>query len=634
MGRFGHAMREHFALDPGITYLNHGTVGAPPRRVLAVQQAIRDEIELQPSRYLLRELSEIRVGAPRAEPPRLRTAAAEVAAFFGARGEDVVFVDNATTGANAVLRSLSLAPGDEILLTSLGYGAITNVASYVARRQGATVRTVSIPPATERPEDVVEAIDAALGDRTRLAIVDHIASDSALLLPVAEVAALCRARGVPIFVDGAHAPGAIALDLPAIGADWYVGNLHKWAWAPRSTAILWVRPELQAALHPPVISWGLDQGFTTEFDLVGTRDPSAWLAAPAALELLAEFGAEEVRAYNHELAFLAGDRLAKRWKTEFRTPRSMVASMVSVPLPERFGGSDVSEAQRRGCGTSCCSRTASSSISRIAATTSPPGWRSRSTTTWPMSIASARRLRNAGKGTDLMRRLLLLSNSTNHGERYLAHAAEELLDLLGDRRRILFVPFALHDRAAYAAKFRARLEELGCAVDELAADATGRRQIETAESVFVGGGNTFRLLKILQEADLLAPLRERALGGMPYLGASAGINLAGPTIRTTNDMPIVEPRGFDALGLVPFQINPHYLDADPASTHMGETRADRIAEFHEENATPVVGLRERAWIRVEGPRAWLGGERGARIFRRGSAAEERETGASLDDLLV
>ena len=233
-----------------------------------------------------------------------------------------------------------------------------------------------------------------------------------------------------------------------------------------------------------------------------------------------------------------------------------------------------------------------------------------------------------------MRQLLLFSNSTNHGGRYLAHAAAEMLDLLADRRRILFVPFALHDRTAYTAKFRARLEELGCSVEELAAEATGRRQIETAVAVFVGGGNTFRLLKTLQNAELLQPLRERVLAGMPYLGASAGINLAGPTIRTTNDMPIVEPHGFDALGLVPFQINPHYLDPDPSSAHMGETREERIAEFHEENATAVVGLREGAWIRVEGSRAWLGGERGARIFRSRLAPEERPSGAALDDLLA
>jgi isopenicillin-N epimerase len=347
MTRFGRSMLEHFALDPDITYLNHGTVGAPPRRVLAAQQAIRDEIERQPARYLLRELSEICVGMPRAEPPRMRTAAAEVAAFFGARGEDLVFVDNATTGANAVLRSLALEPGDEILVTSLGYGGVTNAARYVARTRGATVREVALSHAGTSPDAVVEAIAAALGERTRLAIVDHIASNSALLLPIAAVAERCRGRGVPILVDGAHAPGAIALDLPSIGADWYVGNLHKWAWAPRSSAFLWVRPEHQATLHPAVISWGLDQGFTTEFDLVGTRDPSPWLAAPAALELLAEFGAEEVRGYNHDLACRAGERLAERFETDFRTPRSMVATMVSVQLPLRFGSTEDDSARLR-----------------------------------------------------------------------------------------------------------------------------------------------------------------------------------------------------------------------------------------------------------------------------------------------
>ena len=169
MTRFGRSMLAHFALDPAITYLNHGTVGAPPRRVLAVQQAIRDEIELQPSRYLLRELSEICVGVPRAEPPRLRTAAAEVAAFFGARGEDLVFVDNATTGANAVLRSAAARarrrdPGD---LARLWRRSPTRRATSLAQR-GASVREVAIPAATERPEEVVAAIDAALGARTRL----------------------------------------------------------------------------------------------------------------------------------------------------------------------------------------------------------------------------------------------------------------------------------------------------------------------------------------------------------------------------------------------------------------------------------------------------------------------------------
>jgi dipeptidase E len=231
-----------------------------------------------------------------------------------------------------------------------------------------------------------------------------------------------------------------------------------------------------------------------------------------------------------------------------------------------------------------------------------------------------------------MKSLLLLSNSTNHGEGYLDHAMPELLATLAGAKRMLFVPFALADRAGYTAKFRARMEREGVAVEEATADLAGRRRIEIAEAVFVGGGNTFRLLRTVQDYDLLAPLRARALAGMPYLGASAGINLAQPTIRTTNDMPIVQPPSFEALGLVPFQINPHYLDPDPSSRHMGETREQRVAEFHEENATPVVGLREGCWIRVEGGSARLGGRASARIFRRGAAPEERPAGATLDDL--
>ncbi len=232
-----------------------------------------------------------------------------------------------------------------------------------------------------------------------------------------------------------------------------------------------------------------------------------------------------------------------------------------------------------------------------------------------------------------MKKLLLLSNSTNHGQGYLDHAMPDFLELLAGARRILFVPFALLDRPGYTAKFRARMAKEEIEVDEATADLSGHRRIESAEAVFVGGGNTFRLLKTMQDAELLGVLRDRALAGMPYLGASAGINLAQPTIRTTNDMPIVEPRGFEALGLVTFQINPHYLDPDPSSTHMGETREQRLAEFHEENPTPVVGLREGGWIRLEGGSARLGGARGARIFRQGMAAEERGSGATLDDLL-
>jgi dipeptidase E len=230
-------------------------------------------------------------------------------------------------------------------------------------------------------------------------------------------------------------------------------------------------------------------------------------------------------------------------------------------------------------------------------------------------------------------RLMLLSNSTNHGEGYLDHAMADMFTFLGPVRRVLFVPFALADRAGYAAKCAARFEREGVMVDALTEDAAGLSLVERAEAVFVGGGNTFRLLLSLQRASLIDRLAQRVRDGLPYLGASAGTNIAAPTIRTTNDMPIVEPRGFEALGLVPFQINPHYVDADPSSTHMGETREERLREYLEENDRPVLGLREGAWLVREGASLRLQGERGARLFRRGADAQEIAAGTSLDDLL-
>ena len=230
-------------------------------------------------------------------------------------------------------------------------------------------------------------------------------------------------------------------------------------------------------------------------------------------------------------------------------------------------------------------------------------------------------------------RLMLLSNSTNFGGGYLDHAMEEIRAFLGGARELLFVPFALKDRAGYAARAAARFAREDVAVRALTGDADGRRALDGAQAVFVGGGNTFRLLKTLQDAALLEPLAARARAGLPYLGASAGTNIAAPTIRTTNDMPIVQPRSFDALDLVPFQINPHYLDADPATRHMGETREERLREFLEENDRVVVGLREGGWLRVEGGRLRLEGGPAARIFQRDRPPREVASGESLDELM-
>jgi len=329
-------MLERWPLDPEIAYLNHGTVGVTPRTVLAAQQAIRDEMERQPSKFMLRDLSAW-IGGTDVRQTRMRQAAATVAAFVGAQGDDLVFVDNATAGANAVLRSLALEPGDEILVTDLGYGAVTRTAQYAARTQGATVRTVTLPYPAFDAALAVEAVDRALGPRTKVAVVDHITSESALILPIADIAARCRARGVPVLADGAHAPGMLDLDIPSLGVDWYVANLHKWAQAPRSAGILWAHPDRQTVLHPPVISWGLDEGFAREFDWLGTRDPSPWLAAPAGIAFLEELGYADVRRYNHDLAWRAARELSARWHTPLEMRESHVGSMVTVPLPESLG---------------------------------------------------------------------------------------------------------------------------------------------------------------------------------------------------------------------------------------------------------------------------------------------------------
>lgn len=344
MPPFGRHLLSQWSLDPEVTYLNHGTVGATPTRVLEAQRRIRDQIERNPSRFLLRELSATRIGVPTTEPGRLRRAADEVARVVGAAGRDLVFVDNATTGVNAVLRSLDIRAGDEILISDLGYGAVAHVAAYVAREKGAHVVTVEAPPIADAGA-LVEAFSRAVTPKTRIAIVDHVTSETALILPVAAIADACRARGVLLLVDGAHAPGNIPLDIAATGVDFYAANLHKWAWAPRSCGLLWAAPEHQPWLHPPVISWGLDAGFTTEFDWVGTRDPSPFLAAPDALELMREYGVERIHAHNHALAWDAGGYLSDRWRTRLEVPESMTGSMIAVPLPAACG-STVEDAAR------------------------------------------------------------------------------------------------------------------------------------------------------------------------------------------------------------------------------------------------------------------------------------------------
>lgn len=238
------------------------------------------------------------------------------------------------------------------------------------------------------------------------------------------------------------------------------------------------------------------------------------------------------------------------------------------------------------------------------------------------------------EGNDQNNRLLLISNSTLYGSGYLDHAEGEIRGFLRDIKRVLFVPYALYDRDAYANTARERFKAMGYDLDSVHEVPDARQAVNDAEAVFIGGGNTFRLLKALYDFDLLLSIRQRVAEGMPYIGSSAGSNVAGPTIKTTNDMPIVQPPSFDALGLVSFQLNPHYLDPDPNSTHMGETREQRINQFLEENSTPVVGLREGAMLRVEEGPTLLKGVSGARIFRRGHDPVEIEPVAKLNNLVT
>jgi dipeptidase E len=231
-----------------------------------------------------------------------------------------------------------------------------------------------------------------------------------------------------------------------------------------------------------------------------------------------------------------------------------------------------------------------------------------------------------------MKRLLLISNSTQHGSGYLDHCEAEIRDFLGEASRIVFVPFALHDLASYAGMARRRFRALGIEVSSLHESPDPQGALRETEGIFIGGGNTFRLLEALYRLDLLGAIRRQVESGTPYVGASAGSNVACLTIKTTNDMPIVQPPSFDALGLVPFNINPHYLDPDPASTHQGETREERIRQFHEVNEPPVVGLREGAMLRVEAARITLKGARGARIFLKNQEPREASPGDSLDFL--
>lgn len=264
-------------------------------------------------------------------PDAIRAAADAVGKAVGARGEDIALVDNSTGAINAVLASLSFAPGDEILVHSHIYGAVLRAAQHIAARSGARVMSAELPfPATA--DGIVAAYANALTPRTRLVITDHITSASALVFPLDAIIATCRAAGVPVLVDGAHGPGQVPLDLSTLGADYYVGNGHKWWMSAKGAGFLWAAPNRQAELHPNIISWGYGKGFLAEFDWTGTRDWSAALVLPDAIAFHSRLGGETLMAANAKLAREAAAKLAARWGTRLDDP-DLRAAMTLVELP-------------------------------------------------------------------------------------------------------------------------------------------------------------------------------------------------------------------------------------------------------------------------------------------------------------
>ncbi len=324
MRGLGRAVRQEWMLDPAWLSVNHGSFGATPRCVLAAQEEWRRRMEAQPGRFFRREMI-----------PALRDAAARMATFIGAEGRDLALVENATTGCNAVLRSLRLEPGDEILTLAHGYGAVRNAARFVAERAGASVIELPLPFPRPTAQTVVERVSGALTGRTRIAVIDHITSPSALVLPVAGIVGACKQAGVPVLIDGAHGPGQVPLDLHAIAADWYAGNCHKWLCAPKGCGLLWAAPERQGALHPVTISHGLGRGFLEEFDWTGTRDPSAFLAIRSAIDFFEGLGGTALMERNADLACQAACFLAGQLGTEVGAEPDMTAAMSLVRLPLR-----------------------------------------------------------------------------------------------------------------------------------------------------------------------------------------------------------------------------------------------------------------------------------------------------------
>ena len=320
-----------WALDPAVAMLNHGSFGACPRAVLARQHRLRRRMEMEPVRFLTRELEAL-----------LDQSREALAGLLGAPVADLVFVRNATAGVGAVLRSLRFSTGDELLVTNHAYNACRNVVDYVAGQSGASVVVADVPMPLSSPQQVVDAVVRHVTPRTRLAMLDHVTSPTALLFPLESLVRQLADCGVDTLVDGAHAPGMIPLNLTGLGTAYYAGNCHKWLCSPKGAGFLYVRPDRQAGIQPPVIS----HGFNTRrpgrgrlhdaFDWQGTDDFTPWVCVGEAIRFLcgAEGGIEGLMRRNHELALLGRRILCEAMETPPPCPEEMIGSMAAIPLPD------------------------------------------------------------------------------------------------------------------------------------------------------------------------------------------------------------------------------------------------------------------------------------------------------------
>lgn len=337
--------RQLFPFNTDIINLDHGGFGGTSTEILAARAKILEDIEAFPPRAFFDD------GEKDYYRHAWRDATKLIAKRFAAGTGDIALISNVTDGVNALLYSLSFNPGDEIVIGSLAYGAVINAVETIAARQGAHLIQAHFKFPQPRAEQCIESLTSVLTPRTRLVILDHITSGTALILPVTDMVKICRERGIPVLVDGAHAPGNVPVNLTQLNPDWYVANLHKWYFVPRSCGFLWARHDRQENLKPAILSWDIHERFPRSFEWTGTRDPSSFMSIPAAFAFMDRFGESEVRRHNHSLILEGLELLSRAWGATRETPQEMIANMSLIPLHHRLSSFATDDGRRRIQGT-------------------------------------------------------------------------------------------------------------------------------------------------------------------------------------------------------------------------------------------------------------------------------------------